>query len=193
VHQVGYIIERAAQVRALRSPARQEVVDALESAGPSSAAELARLLGKAPDGLYFHLKALVKVGLVEEREQRKNGRHVAAVYDLPARPLRLGYEKPVKRSDVVGVVKGALRLSLRDFERGLAAGAETTPGKRVLWGGRAKGWLSPQEVERVNELLSEVQAIVRQGRPREGARAVSLGFVLAPVQKSKRAKKEVGE
>ncbi len=188
VPQEVYTIRKPAQVRALRSPARQEIVDGLASAGPSSAAELARLLGRTPDALYFHLKALQKVGLVVEREPRKNGRHVAAVYDLPGRPLRLVYESPVRRADVAGVVRGALRLSLRDFERGLSAGADSSAGRRVLWGGRVKGWLSPLEIERVNALLKEVQDVVRNGRPREGTQAVSLGFVLAPAQKSKRAK-----
>jgi len=100
-----------AQVRALVGPVRQELVDVLESAGPSSVAELGAHLGRPADALYHHLRRLEKVGLVVERERRKEGRHVFAVYDLARRPVRLNYAAPVRSVDIGRVVAAAQRLT----------------------------------------------------------------------------------
>ncbi len=177
-----------AAVRAIASPVRQEVVDALLAAGPRTIAELGTLLGRPADGLYFHVRALMKVGLVVEKEPRREGRHVSAVYDVVERPLRLSYDGPVRRKDIERVVRGAVRLSLRDFRHGLAGDAATDGPRRALWGGRAKGWISEEELQEINALLTRVHEVLHAGRPREGARCMSLGFVLAPAKTNARAR-----
>lgn len=170
-----------AQMRALIAPARQEIVDVLESAGPCSVAELGGLLGRPADALYHHLRRLVQVGLVAEQERRKSGRHVCAVYDLGQRPIRLSYAAPIRRADVARVVSAAQRLTWREFRRALLAGAGVSEGEqRTLRGGRAKGWATRARLTRVNELLEELVATIAAGTPEEGATPISLAFVLAP-------------
>lgn len=177
-----------AQVRALVGPVRQEIVDVLESAGPRSVAELGALLGRPADALYHHLRRLVKVGLVVEREQRKDGRHVFAVYDLARRPVRLNYAAPVRPADIARVVAAAQRLTWREFQRALAAGTGVSEGpRRTLRGGRAKGWVTPARLVRVNALLEELVLTLTAGKPEAGATPISLCFVLAP-SPSKRAR-----
>jgi DNA-binding transcriptional ArsR family regulator len=166
---------------------RQELVDVLESAGPRSVAELGALLGRPADALYHHLRRLAKVGLVVERERRKEGRHVFAVYDLALRPLRLNYAAPVRPADIGRVVAAAQRLTWREFQRALAARSGVSAGpQRTLRGGRAKGWATPQRLARVNALLEELVATVAAGKPEPDAIPISLSFVLAP-SPSKRA------
>jgi DNA-binding transcriptional ArsR family regulator len=183
-------IDRPAQVRALISPTRQEIVDVLEAAGPCSIARLAELLHRPPDSLYFHVRRLLKVGLIIETERHKQGRHVFAVYDVMARPLTLAYEPPVRPIDVIQVVTAAVRLGIRDFRRSFdpptAADRAVTGGTRQVWGGRAKGWVSPKQLAQVNHLISQLLAIVRAGEPAVGAKAISFSFVLAPASSSKR-------
>lgn len=179
-------------MRALASPVRQEVVDALQAAGPRTVAELAALLGRPADGLYFHVRALEKVGLVVERERRQEGRHVSAVYDLAERPVRLSYDRPVRRADIARVVRGAIRLSLRDFQGALVREGATAGPERALWGGRAKGWVTRAELREMNGLLARMHEILHAGRPREGARCMSLGFVLAPVKTTSRRPAQAG-
>lgn len=179
-----YWITRGAQVRALISPVRQEIVDALESAGPCTMARLGELLGRPADGLYFHIRRLVKVGLIVERAPRREGRHVSAVYDLPGRPVRLRYGAPATARDLSGVVAAALRMGTREFAAGIREHLRGGGGERPagLWGARAKGWLTDAEVRRVEELLTEAMQVVRRGAPRAGAGPVSLSFVLAPAE-----------
>jgi DNA-binding transcriptional ArsR family regulator len=163
---------------------RQEIVDALESAGPCSIAALAAILNRPADSLYFHIRRLLKVGLVIESDRRKDGRHVFAMYDVCARPLQLTYDPPVRRADIARVVGAALRLGIRDFNRALSDSGErwrTSGPARELWGGRAKGWVTPDQLTRINALIGELLALTRGGSPdAPNATPVSLGFVLAP-------------
>lgn len=188
----GFEIRGVRQVRALASPMRQEIVDALEAGGPLAVAELAAHLGRAPDSLYFHLRRLEKVGLIVEVERRKNGRHVAVVYDVPARPVRIA-PREASPAALDAVIGGVLRLAQRDYRRGLKNPTATIDGPaRDLWGGRAKGWLGPKELERVNALIAELQRTFRNGSPGEGRRAVALAFVLAPVAKQSKGGGKTG-
>jgi len=169
------------QVRALIAPARQELVDVLESAGPSSVAELGALLGRPADALYHHLRRLEKVGLVQEHERRKNGRHAFAVYELSRRPVRLSYAAPNRAPDIARVVASAQRVTWREFRRALTAGSGVAEGPlRTLRGGRAKGWVTPRQLTRVNELLEELMTTLASGTPGEDATPISVSFLLAP-------------
>src|ERR1043166_5091224 len=48
----------------LASPVRLSIVHTLEGIGPCSVATLARVLGVAPDSLYYHLRLLERRGLI---------------------------------------------------------------------------------------------------------------------------------
>lgn len=168
------------QVRALAAPTRQEIVDALESAGPCHVASLARLLGRKPDALYHHLRRLVRVGLIAEQPRSESDRARGAVYALRVMP-RLAYGPPIRPADNARVIAGAQRLAWREFSRALAAGAGVGKGpQRTLWGARAKGWVKDSAIARMNRLLAELLTIVRTGRPEPGTKAISISFILAP-------------
>src|SRR5215831_13517183 len=59
------------QVAALVSPVRQELLDVLARVDAVSLAELGALLGRPADGLYYHVRALRRVGLVESMGTRR--------------------------------------------------------------------------------------------------------------------------
>ena len=69
-------------------PARLEIYECLQVSGPASVAELASRIGRAPDSLYYHLKKLVEIGVIERCGEEngslngtgKTGRN-GAVYD----------------------------------------------------------------------------------------------------------------
>ena len=182
------MIDRPGQVRALASPVRQEIVDALEAAGPRTMAELAGLVGRPADALNLHGRRLMQVGLVVETSPRGRGVGIAAKYDVVARPLRLSYGPGVARRDVVKVVAAAVRQSAREYEA--AARDPQVPGdgpERLVWGGRAKGWLTPAETRRAMKLLEELAALMRAGKPRRGARPMAFGYLIAPCEVRERA------
>lgn len=181
----GAVIDSLPRLRALASPIRQEIVDTLQSLGQASIAELARRLGRPADGLYYHVRALVSVGLVVDAGQRAAGRGEERVYRTfaPGRPLRLRY-RPGHRPSAAALrrlVGSMVRTARRDFDAGLSLpGAAVQGARRALWAGRNKGWLSPAELERVNQLLAELGELLSSGPSRERARMFALTYVLAP-------------
>lgn len=178
------------QLRALASPVRQEIIDALHAAGPCSMSELADLLARPVDSLYFHVRRLLKVRLVVELDARKTGRHVASMYDLPARPVRIDYRilsSPAGARALRSVVHGALRLSLREFDSATrSVDIQQVEQTRDFWGGRTKGWLTESQHRRVVALLDELHTIFQTAQPTPHTRAMALGFVLTPCRVSPR-------
>lgn len=60
----------AAQLRALAHPLRLQLLHVLHAEGPATASQLARRLGESSGATIYHLRALHRVGMVEEAEQR---------------------------------------------------------------------------------------------------------------------------
>src|SRR4051812_29395184 len=118
-----FLIRRTDQIAAIASPLRQEILDALQAAGPQSIAELAQILARPADGLYYHIRALLKAGLVVEHGARPTGRRRETIYDVPG-DLRMVY-RPGDSKNAAAVTKAAaamLRLTSRDFAHAFRAG-----------------------------------------------------------------------
>lgn len=181
------MIDKPAQIRCLASPIRQEIVDAIAAGGPMSMSELARHLGRAADGLYFHVRALARVGLLVEQSSVRSGKRFAAVYDVPFRPLMIE-RSPRRAPSIARVIESALRLAGRDAGRALRNPKITTVGtKRELTAGRVKGWLTLDERKHVNVLLDEMLGILRSSRPGPDRELQAFTYVLAPAPPSRRA------
>src|SRR6187402_212726 len=80
-----HAVREARQIEALASGARQELVDALQTLGPCSIADLGAHLGRASDSLYYHVRLLARAGLVVERGSRRSGARDEALWDVPGR------------------------------------------------------------------------------------------------------------
>ncbi len=185
-----FLIDDPAQIKALQSPMRQEIVDALTTLGPSSIQAIADHLGRAADSLYFHVKKLVKVKLVQCVEKRKEGRIEWSIYAVPGRHARIVYQPRVAKS-IKKVVAGAMRLSLREFQKSIVSDSARYSGsQRNVWGSRAKGWLSPRDVVEANRLLEQLIALFNQQGPTEGRQVYSLAWVFTPVPVRQREKKK---
>lgn len=177
-------IETATQIAALASPARIEIVMTLEALGATaSVAELAAELGRPADGLYYHLRALAKAGLIERvacdggqryHSTTPRGQRMRMRYRLGAR----GNAKAVAR-----VAASMLRMAGRDFTRALmredmvAAGAQ-----RELWVARVKGWVGAPEIAEINRLLARMLELLHQSRTGRAEKLLALSWVLAPIE-----------
>lgn len=176
-------IRRPEQAEALVSPVRQEIVNALSAAGPSTVAQIARLLGRRPDTLYYHVAALERVGLLVRSGRVRAGKRFGVVYDVPARPIRIERGGAVSDEAIARVVRASLRLADRDFRRALKEGAAVTHGPgRNLRGGRVKGWIDEADLPELNDLIARICDILERGEPRPGARLQSFSYVLTPVR-----------
>lgn len=173
-----------AQVRLLSSPVRQELVDTLAAlGGEAGVADLAEQLGRPADGLYYHLRALVAGGLVEELSGGGAERRFRLAGEGGA-PLRLVYDLGAEgnAAELRAFVSGLLQIARRDFDNALEGGDAIVVGTgRELWASRNKGWLSPADVAEVNALLARLGELTSQPKAVGRDRLASLAFVLAPL------------
>jgi DNA-binding transcriptional ArsR family regulator len=182
-------ISDRAQLRALASPARQELLDLLVRSGPASAATLARLAGRRADGLYYHLRELQRVGLVRPAGSRVEAGRTAALFRATHREPSLNHEPGAHGNSraVSAIVAAMLRLGARDFRKAAERPSVRTQGpRRELWALRVTGWLSAAELAQVNRQVHALRTTV--GRPRPRGKLYAVTVLLAPLDHRARKK-----
>ncbi|HXY36812.1 MAG TPA: helix-turn-helix domain-containing protein [Planctomycetaceae bacterium] len=168
---------------ALASPLRMEIIGALRTDGPRSIRELAAQLDKPADGLYHHLRTLLRAGIVAEREQRKVGRRREAVYELAAERIagRLDPKSAESKSAAIRAGSAVLRLANREFKTAIETQAMTlTKGLPNLRASRQKTWLTDRGLVQLHRLLGQIERLLLKESDLKRGRAHSLTIVLAP-------------
>jgi DNA-binding transcriptional ArsR family regulator len=179
------LIDTPAQIRALASTLRQDIIDTLQALGQAAVPELARHLGLPADALYYHVRALLRAKLIRRVAERRRGRHLESVYATfaPDQQLKLRYKagRSASTQALKALVSSMLRGAGRDFDAAIASSGCVVEGeRRELWAGRVKGWVSPTDIERINQLLSELGTIFHHAADAERTQLLSLQFLLAP-------------
>lgn len=190
-HAADGLIRDPKQIRSLVSPARQEIVDAIHAAGPLTIAQIAAVMGRPADSLYFHVRTLERVGLLLKVGEAPTGRRAGGIYDVCARPLRIQYDtsRPAVAKAIIAVSGSMVRLAHRDFSRAFRHKLVKPEGEhRNTWSGRAKGWLTADEVAEINQNWRRIIGILQDARPRPGATLHAATFLMTPVLENKRAK-----
>lgn len=191
-----YMIRRGEQLAAMASPVRQEIMDALAAGGPCSVSDLAGRLGRAADGLYHHLRLLLRVGLIVEHSRRKTAYRTEVVY-APVNMARriqahIDPRSPRSMKSWEQAVATLLRLGIVDFRRALQGSPIVTQGAgRNLWCGRIKAYLTAEQLTRVNQLMDELFGLLSQGRPAGNAKLHAVTCLLVPSKPSSRSRKLV--
>jgi DNA-binding transcriptional ArsR family regulator len=176
------LIRSEKQLAALAAAARQEIVDVLQQMGTVSVAQLAAALGRPADALYFHLRALARVGLVQNAGYRTRPGGKEALYRTIAPELRLQYEPRIaaNRRAVSAIVASMLRLAIRDFRRSFQRGNVVVSGThRELWSLRKVGRLSSPQLARLNYRITELAQEV--SAPRRHGRLYAVTVILTPL------------
>ncbi len=146
---------------ALESVVRTELLVVLETSPELTVAELARELGRKPDGLYHHLRVLYRAGAILPRDHDTvRGRPakswaihpdlVGFSFDLPDGPI----------SDTARrFLAGMARSAVRDFANAHAhVGTQGTPGAQRPEAGRVRLWLSAQEGRKLDDAIKALIA-----------------------------------
>lgn len=182
-------ISKPVHLRALASPVRQELIDLLVRAGPASAAELGRLIQRPADGLYYHLRALQRVGLVTSAGIRASaGRREELFRAVHRQPTLRHDPSPGGNSPgVIGIVSSMLRLGIRDFKKGAASPDVRTHGpKRELWALRVTGWLTPSELAEANRQIRTLHEVPGKRSPK--GKLYGITILLTPLEHRGRKK-----
>lgn len=176
------LVKDRAQFSALASGTRQEIVDVLPRLGTASVAEIARALDRPPDALYYHLRALEKVGLIESAGSRRTERRQEALYRSVAPQIQLQLEPrtPSRNRAATAIVSSAMRMGIRDYKRALAEpDVVTTGARREVWALRTTGWLTGSQLQEVVALIGRLVNDV--SRPKDEGRLFGLTLAFAPV------------
>lgn len=186
-------IESEKQLRALVSPARQEIIDAVQAVGACSVAELSSELGLPADGLYYHTRRLIAAGLLVEVGRKRSGKRFEVIYDLPARDMRVKY--PMGNSRIMGILTGAvsamLRLADRDFRAGIDLPDAVGDGPdRNLWAARSKAWLNRSEVREVRKHLEAITKIMHNTKRTPRSQLHTVSWIMTPVNPNTRVDKK---
>jgi len=120
-------IERAEQLKALGHPLRLRVLEMLggESGEPLTNRELAQRLDVDPGHLHFHVKMLLRAGLIERAE---GGKGREKPYRAVASTVRVGPELLGSRftGDIQAAMLGEVQKALGQRETGLFRSAQVT-------------------------------------------------------------------
>lgn len=171
------------QRKALVSTARLEIVEALLHSEPRTVAALGAQLNRAPDSLYYHLKLLVKVGLlVESRAEGVAGRG-EAVYRAAAGGFHSRCD-PEDRESVeteCAALGAMLRLTERTYGRALQDPKLRTHGKRRdLEARRTRVHLDAKARAELNRRVDELFDFLREHANSTKGRATSVTLVHCP-------------
>ena len=175
-------ITRLDQMAALSSPVRQELLDVLARMGSVSLAEVAAVLGRHADGLYYHVRILQRIGLVRPAGTRTIAGRKEALFRAVAPEFAIRYadSPPSHRRAVGAIVTAMLRLGIRDFRRALSAPDVRVDGDaRDLWALRTTGWLLPEHVRRVNTMIRKLSRTAT--RPHPKGRLYGVTVLLTPL------------
>ncbi len=170
------------QLRALRTPVRQEIVGAFRRLGASSVKEIAAEIGRAPETLYYHVHELVKAGIVREKSRRPAGKRVEAVYELTATRIIIDHRGRSKAflSALADLYRATLRSAERELARALEQEQKRKRGPRrstaVM---RLTVRLSSESAQRLPGLLQEVVDSLTDEKEEAGARDYSLTVAVA--------------
>lgn len=179
-----FILRRPDQVTALASPVRCQIVDCLTVHGPSSVREVAQRMGRKPESLYYHVKALVAVGLVLLQSTRTVNRRREAVYKVVAprlvadRKLRSrAYKKALARTG-----EAVLRLAAREHRAAVEHGNTPVEGpRRVLSLRRHSARLTPASLEKLNRRLDHIFDLLDKCDDPKADGTFAVTIALAPV------------
>lgn len=84
-----YDIRDPRQLEVLTSPVRHQLHQVLDLIGPAPVREVAARMGRSPEALYYHVHAMVEVGLVVEAGEQTARRRSERLYDVVGRPFRV--------------------------------------------------------------------------------------------------------
>jgi DNA-binding transcriptional ArsR family regulator len=179
--------KRTAALKALASPARQELISEIGHRG-ASARELALRLGRSRQALHFHLAALEKAGLIRVVEERGTGREAERVYAVAPGALNLAGSQMSERELALAAraTHSMLRLTSREFSAAVERGELTSgTGKPLAVAFRAKGRLDEAGRERLRQLIREMTDLFRAARATTSTeRLLAVTVVLTPARES---------
>ena len=165
-------------LKCLASPACNDVVRALRSLGQGTASEVGAAINHSAATAHYHLKQLLKCGLVKEAGKRPSARKPVVVFEIAAKRLKL--PRVIPGSVESEYARRAVMAGLREVMRGYEKAAKSiTPDYCPMQILRAEIRLSEQDERIFLELLESASRFANANRIEEG-RVLNWSSVVYP-------------
>ena len=176
------------QLACLASPIRNDVFNNLRSLKRGSVSDVASALGKSPETIHYHVRALEKVGLIEVVAKRRTERRPEAIYASAAERYRLptAEENPgALELTRKSVVTGLRRVAAGFEAASLASESETELGQSIHVM-RLNARLSLKDFAEFTEMLERAAEFATEHESGQGQRLVwsSVVYPVVPSQKT---------
>ncbi len=169
------ILANRHQLRALSNPTRLSLYSSLRADGPASARELASRLGVDEVGLYYHLRLLLKLGLLTSVPRPTATKPEAVFSALGPLKADLDLSDPLNLAAVIRNVDSLMRSATKEYREAVEGGHFD---QSMV--GRAAVRLTPTKREELRVRLRELMAWLGDGNSDTGER-VSFTFVASLV------------
>lgn len=181
-------LDKPQQIRAISSPVRQELLTALGSRDALSVRELAERLGRAPSSLYYHVRELLKAGILVEAGERPSGKRIETIYAMTTDRILLdaGSRSSAQAEAATKAVQSILRLTGREVAAAIELDDVRRDGTdREIYGVRGKARLKRSELREVNRCITRIEEILRDSSisksgKRRGTRMYAVTAILTP-------------
>jgi DNA-binding transcriptional ArsR family regulator len=183
------VIRGRTQLRALSSPLRVRILDALMHRSPCSVGEIAQALGRPPPTLYHHLKIMLRARVVLPAGERGTGREREQLFKPAARRIRSAVTGVSKRDlqELARVGEAHTRHVLRRYSNALKTGDATLAGPARNSVVRHLTLTLPPE--RLKALNADLDAFVRKwtaGAPSRNGEEISLLILMGHADKDRK-------
>ncbi len=172
----------ADQLACLASPARNEVLTQLRGMGQGSASEIAKALGKKPEAVHYHLKALVAAGLALVAYRRPAPKKPESVY----KPIGTALQLPPANAgpEIAALARKAVRAGFAATARGYLAAAKMAEEDPVVRSNmhliRANLRLATEDAKTFLSLIEAANIFASEHKSEEGVRLIWSSAVYPP-------------
>ncbi len=179
-----YVIRDPEQLATVASPVRHQILRTMSAIGPCSIKELGGRLGRSPESLYYHVKALETVGLLFVKEKRVVGRRHEAIYDVIAKSILT--DPTLASKDYIDAMKDTtsplLRLADRQVQSALDHQRETGSQRhKALRIQQVNARLSKSAMNELNRRLDDVLQFVHENDQEDIDSMISVTLAVAPL------------
>ncbi|MEI8282789.1 MAG: helix-turn-helix domain-containing protein, partial [Armatimonadota bacterium] len=144
------------QLKAFESPIRATVINALRAHGELTVRDLSRIMGREADGLYYHVRHLIALGLVQIQQVRSAETRPEAVYELTAKEFYMDDHTghPENAWSVFRSAKNVQKLALNHYQSALESGEDEAI--ESIRFGFSSGRMSKENLEILKRDLIEI-------------------------------------
>ena len=185
--QKRLVADQPAQLAALTSPVRLELLEQFGIWGPCAVADVAAHMERPADALYYHVRKLVQVGLLEIVGRRRKAHRFEDLYKLPAEVIEVPRKTTTARvkQATQKAIEAVLRLAGRELSAALDDETAADEGpQRTFYGRRLKARLTKTQIRELNKHVNAIEAVFAAATvkpPRDG-RTVAVTVVMTPVR-----------